>query len=52
MQSKIKKIIPMMVKRKEAIPKYSRNPNSNGGGAIGVVLAFKEYLLMDVWFIR
>ena len=23
-----------MIKRKEAIPKYSRNPNSNGGGVI------------------
>ena len=23
-----------MTKRKEAIPKYSRNPSSNGGGAI------------------
>ena len=34
MQSKIKKIMPMMIKRKEAIPKYSRNPNSNGGGVI------------------
>ena len=34
MQSKIKKIMPMMTKRKEAIPKYSRNPSSNGGGVI------------------
>ena len=34
MQSKIKKIMPMMIKRKEAIPKYSRNPNSNGEGVI------------------
>ena len=49
MQSKIKKIMPMMIKRKEAIPKYSRNPNPNGGGAIGVVLAFRENLLMDVF---
>ena len=34
MQSKIKKIMPIMIKRNEAIPKYSRNPNSNGGGVI------------------
>ena len=24
----------MITKRKEAIPKYSKNPNSNGGGVI------------------